>query len=352
MPKLTPAANNQPPEAERRGSYFLQPESDDDDLYFSSGCAVVDCILSTGGRGWRLGRMANVVGDSSTSKTGIAAIEAFANFSRKFPKGKMWYREAEGAFDRPYGRKMGMPEGVSFWEDDYEQPLDTVEDVFEDLERILSRTRTQPGLYVLDSLDSLTDRAEKKRKVDQASYGQDKAKQVGKLFRVLVRELEKASIAVVVVSQLRENIGVMFGEKKRRSGGKAMDFYASHCLWLRRKEVVAAKTGKVERPTGIIVEAFLKKNKLGLPLRKADYLYRFGWGVDDVLTSLRWLESASLLKETLGVADTAVFLKTYQKLDRDSQRQARDDLSSVVKESWARIDEALLPAEGKYSEAG
>src|ERR1700754_4769243 len=74
--------------------------------FFSSGCALLDCVL---GGGWALRRMINVVGDKSTGKT-LLAIEACANFVRTFPLGHVTYVEVESAFDVDYAQTLGFPE--------------------------------------------------------------------------------------------------------------------------------------------------------------------------------------------------------------------------------------------------
>src|SRR5262245_13229029 len=90
---------------EEGGSYF-PPSSQASSLEFiSSGCTVLDCVL---GGGWPLGRISNIVGDRSTSKTGLV-MEACSNFAIKYPKGRILYREAEAAFDVNYAASMGMP---------------------------------------------------------------------------------------------------------------------------------------------------------------------------------------------------------------------------------------------------
>src|SRR4051812_34296892 len=75
-------------------------------VFFSSGCALLDCVL---GGGWALRRMINVIGDKSTGKT-LLAIEACANFVRAFVRGRVTYIEAESAFDRSYAATLGFPE--------------------------------------------------------------------------------------------------------------------------------------------------------------------------------------------------------------------------------------------------
>src|ERR1700693_4541560 len=105
------------------GSYFGAPAGALD--FIPSGSKLLDCVL---GGGWPLGRVANVVGDKSTGKT-LIAIEACSSFAQRFPKGLMWYREAEAAFDMDYAEALGMPTKRIKFRDD----METVEDFFDDL---------------------------------------------------------------------------------------------------------------------------------------------------------------------------------------------------------------------------
>src|SRR5206468_8961680 len=109
------------------------------------------------------------------------------------------------------------------------------------------------------------DDAEQKREIDDGSYGANKAKKMGELFRRLVADLEEANVLLIVVSQLRDKIGVMFGEKQTRTGGRALDFYASHIVWLAEIGKIKKTIQKVERVIGVNVRARVKKNKVGLP---------------------------------------------------------------------------------------
>ncbi len=207
----------------KKGSYFT---SDKENLaLFGSGCKLLDCVL---GGGWPLGRMSNIVGDKSSGKT-LLAIEACANFMHKFPDGEIIYLESEAAFDADYAEAIGMPiDDVDFV--DYGDD-NTVEFLFEHLEKVTAEA-TSPVLYVVDSLDALSDRAEKKRKIDEGSYSMGKQKKLSEMFRRLISPLKESNVHLMIVSQVRENIGVTFGEKYTRSGGKALDFYASQILCL------------------------------------------------------------------------------------------------------------------------
>src|ERR1019366_4415396 len=109
---------------------------------------------------------------------------------------------------------------------------------------ILDKTKPgQPGLYILDSLDALSDRAELERKIDEPSFGAGKAKQMSQLFRRLIRKINKTDVAVIIISQIRDNIGVRFGDKTTRSGGHALDFYASQVLKLAHLKNIVVSLG-------------------------------------------------------------------------------------------------------------
>lgn len=326
------------------GAYLAQPSAHL--TFISSGSAVLDCVL---GGGWVAGRMSNIIGDKSTAKTGLT-IEAMANFARQYPKGPIWHREAESAFDEPYAATMGYPvKRVSKWGDDHDTPLDTVEDVFEDLDTIIeartNRSGGVPGLYVLDSLDSLSDREEMARDISTASYGQGKAKKLSETFRRLCRKLERTQICVLIVSQVRDNIGVSFGEKYKRSGGKAMDFYASHCLWLAN----AGTEKKKDRVTAINVKAKCKKNKVGMAFRECEFTYRFGFGIDDLATSAAWLEEIKKLKGATDYDKAKELIEAADGFSDEDYREITNSLGAVVRENWTKIETSILPRRRKYA---
>lgn len=146
------------------------------------------------------------------SHNSLLCIEAAANFHHQFPNGKIIYLEAEAAFDESYAEALGMPvTSVNFVGEDLEDF--TVESWFEHLTETIEALSKEdvPCLYIVDSLDALSDRAEKGREIDKGSYGASKPKIVGQLFRRLTKEIEKTQIHLMIVSQVRDNIGVCFG---------------------------------------------------------------------------------------------------------------------------------------------
>lgn len=329
-------------EPEDGGLYFEPSPSLE---FFSSGCALLDCVL---GGGWCLGRISNIVGDRSSGKT-LLGIEATANFLRAFPKGRAYYREAEAAFDESYAKHLGMPiDKVDFLKD---RPLTTVEDFYEDLDKeVLPKLGGDPGLYILDSLDALSDQAELKREFDEASFGGTKAKQMGALFRRLVQKVENKRLALLIISQVRDNIGVAFGEKHTRTGGKALDFYASIVLWLSHKKTLDRTVNKVKRPTGVLVKAKCKKNKISLPMRECEFPIVFAYGVDDVRANVDWLESIGRLDVLDLTPGKAVdqFFKDLAGAGKEEFDGIRTLVAGEVKQVWKEVESSFLTERRKY----
>jgi recombination protein RecA len=251
-------------------------------------------------------------------------MEAVANFFMQYPEGKAWYNEAEAAFDVQYARALGIPiDKVGIKND-----CATVEDLFNHLDTVLKEAKKNvPGLYILDSLDALSDSAELDRGINEGSYGAAKAKQLSQLFRRLIRRLEQSNVCLLIVSQVRDSIGVAFGDKHSRSGGKALDFYASQVIWLAHLKLLKRTISKVERPYGTRIRAKCKKNKVGLPWRECEFEIHFGYGIRDMEASAEWLTSVG---------------------ERWSGAKTANELRVMVQRKWSEIETSFLPKERKY----
>lgn len=324
------------------GNYFASPKSGVE--FISSGCLRLDLAL---GGGWAENRIGNIVGDKSTGKT-LLAIEAAANFAIKYPKGKIRYREAESAFDPAYAAALGMPMGRV----DFGEPLDTVEDLFEDLQRVISGAR-QPELYIVDSLDALSDRAEMARDMDEGTYGAQKAKNMSQMFRRTVRAMGRSRVTGLIISQVRSKIGVSFGRGTTRSGGRALDFYASQVAYLTSGEVEYESYRGEKRAVGISVRARVDKNKIALPFRDAEFSILFGYGVNDAGASLSWLKKIRALEDVgLSSRTSDKELKAIKRLYVTSGGReppaSRADIEAAVRRRWYEGEQKHLPTMRKY----
>jgi len=327
-----------------KSSYFV---SDKTSIKFvASGCTLLDCTL---GGGYPLGRITNIVGDKSTAKTALAT-EALTNFIRTYPKGAARYCESEAAFDRSYAAAMGLPiDLVDFG--DGSRPIITVEDFSRDFGGFLDQQKAakKPGIYVLDSLDALSDEAEMEREVGAASYGTAKAKQLSEFFRKTARKQEQAQVLLLVISQVRDNIGALYGDKQKRSGGHALDFYSSQVMWLAHINTLKKTINKVERPYGVEIRAKIKKNKVGLPFRECDFRFVFGYGVEDLVASIQFLQSVGRIGEAnIKAGEVKDYLKELDRMSPVDYQTEQAAVGAVVKRVWAEIETTFLPKRSKY----
>lgn len=336
------------------GNYFTQEKPIED--FISSGSTLLNCVL---GGGWPLGRVVNIVGDKSTGKS-LLAIEATANFIRQFSGGHIFYHEAEAAFDKNYAAALGMPiesihfvgeeefydDGLLLLKDDIE--TDTVEGLFEVLDTLTKHYKKydKPGLYILDSLDAITDKAEKDREISAGSYTLNKQKKLSELFRRLVRNMSETRMCFIITSQVRDNIGVTFGKKHTRSGGKALDFYASLVLWLADTGKIKKTIRKIERPIGIKVKAKCEKNKISLPYRDCEFPILFGYGIDDITASLNWLKIVDGLSDL--EIDASAIGRLSTKLREGGDPDLVQRIQNHTKKLWAKIETSFLPTTNKY----
>lgn len=316
------------------------------DTFFSTGSTLLNCVL---GGGYPLGKIVNVVGNRSAGKT-LLAIEACINFLKKFPNGKVFYNETEAAFSTDYAAKLGMPiDKINF------HKSFTVEDVFTSMEKILSENEKTPMLYILDSLDALSDNAELERDITDGSFGASKAKLLSELFRRLANKLESAQMTVIFISQIRDKLNVTYGKKWERSGGKALDFYASQIIHLTEIEKNKKTIKGIERIVGVTVKAYCEKCKTGFPFRSCTFPIYFGYGVDSVEASLEFLKQVKKLEdlpfviENIGKYTTETRnMSSYDKETRDELVKQVIIIEDLAFNTWLEIEKGFEVKGSKY----
>jgi recombination protein RecA len=324
---------------EKEGGRIL-PSPKTNCTFIPSGSKLLD--LSLGG-GWAEGKFANIIGNYSTGKT-LLCIEAAANFARKYQKGIIRYRESEAAFDTSYAESIGLPiKQVDFGK----APIATIEDFYNDLSKVIENALKdgRPELYICDSLDALSSASELENEFGQASYGTSKAKDLSMMFRKLpLADMEKSKVTAIIVSQVRDKIGVTFGRKWTRSGGNALWFYASQVLFLAQVGKEEKTINKIKHIIGTKVKARCEKNKISAPFREVDFSILFGYGIDDINSCLDYLEKCGV--------DTYLTKHDLSDIEERLGKYSKhiDWIYRAVEQTWQDTEDKLAPKFKKYEE--
>lgn len=316
--------------------------------FLNSGCAMNNLAASGDIKGgYPRGRIINIVGDKSTGKT-LLALEFAAwclyhvkriksNIYPDVKKIRIVYDNAEGVMDFDLDELF-----MSEFKDSIEwHQSETVESWGRNVGRVLKEIK--PGiftLYIIDSLDALPSEAAMKRfekaakddKPEESKQYAEKASYLSQsFFSNLVSRMKDKDFTLVIISQVRERIGITFGEKYYRTGGKALDFYSHLVGWLAIKQRLQKTVSGQKIQYGVKVRMRYKKNKVYKPYREAEFDLLYDYGVDCLGSVIDYMGVPSGMKRDDYVYEC--------QMDDDIKRE----LVRKAQKKWDRIEEEVKP---------
>ena len=293
-----------------------------------TGCLTLDLALGCGG--FPRGRIVEVYGPESSGKTTVT-LHAIAEAQKM--GGVAAFIDAEHALDPVYAKKLGVN-----LDDLYVSQPDTGEQALDIVDALVRSSAVD--IIVVDSVAALTPKAEIEGDMGDSHMGLQ-ARLMSQALRKLTAIVNKSKTCVVFINQLREKVGLVFGNPETTTGGKALKFYASIRLDIRKVDTLKDTDGAIGNRT----KAKVVKNKLAPPFRQAEFDIVFGEGISqegcimdmgvqyDIINKSGSFFSYNGNKIAQGREKLRLFLKENPEIKAEIEQKIRDAAKGVTEES-------------------
>lgn len=291
--------------------------------FIPTGSIGLDAALGIGGL--PRGRVIEIYGPESSGKTTLA-LHAIAEAQKL--GGIAAFIDAEHAFDRFYAQKLGIDIDnlLISQPDNGEQALEIVDNLIRS---------GAIDIIVIDSVAALTPKSEIEGEMGDSKMGMQ-ARLMSQALRKLTANIGKTGSCCVFINQLRDKIGVMFGNPETTTGGNALKFYASVRLDIRKVNQI--KEG--EESTGNRVKVKVVKNKMAPPFKKAEFDIMFGQGISRVGEIIDLGADFGIIKKS---GSWFSYGETKLGQGRDGVKKLLVDNPELAEELEVKIREKLLP---------
>lgn len=289
-----------------------------------SGSITLDVALGVGG--YPKGRVIEIYGPESSGKTTLA-IHAIAEAQKQ--GGIAAFIDAEHAFDSYYAQKLGVDvENLLISQpDNGEQALEIADSLIRS---------SAIDIIVIDSVAALTPKAEIEGEMGDSKMGLQ-ARLMSQALRKLTANISKTNTCCIFINQLRDKIGIMFGNPETTTGGNALKFYSTMRLDVRR--VTQLKDG--EEATGNRTRVKVVKNKMAPPFRKAEFDIVFGEGISKIGEIIDLGVEFNIIKKSgswfsYGESKLAQGRDAVKNLLRDNQ-QLLEEIEAQIREKIKEV---------------
>ncbi len=332
--------------------------------FLSTGSTLLNLALTSRPNcGFVKGKYHFIVGDSTSGKTflSLTCLAEAAN-NPQFKKYRFIYDNAEGGalmdIEKFFGSKVAarmrppkkLRDGTSVYSRSIEQFYYHVDDAIQ---------KEKPFIYILDSMDSVSSKHEKKKfqqhkkayrkgKDAPGSYGDGKAAINSSTLRQLLTPMEKSGSILIIISQTRDKIGFgsMF-DPKSRSGGHALRFYATWEIWLSIRNRISKTIQGKKRQLGILCRTKVKKNRITGRERTVDIPIYHSFGIDDIGSCVNFLIEEDYWKKKKTERAKGYYAKEFgfigseeSLVKRIESESMEMDLRDLVGEVWNNIEDA------------
>ena len=328
---------------DQKVAFFLGQDDDaptNVDGWVSTGAAMLDVAISNRSHGGLpVGRITEITGLEQSGKSLVSA-HLLAETQKK--GGVAVMIDTETAVSREFLEAIGVDVDKLLY-----VTADSVEQIFEFTETIIEKVRTTQKdklvTIVVDSVAAASSKKELAADYDKDGYATDKAIIISKAMRKITNLIGRQKISLVFTNQLRQKMNAMFGDPWTTSGGKALAFHASVRLRLKGMGQIKQKVNGNDKVVGMKVRCQVIKNRMGPPLRSADFEIYFDRGIDNYGSWLGVMKENKLVKlagawYTYIDTDTGEEIK-FQSKDFIDMMEDRDELREQI---YQRICESTI----------